>query len=306
MRSPGKVLVAAVLVLALGGSRAAHADAAPTPLARGLAELEASTYDAAEKSLSAIKGADEAMAKAGLAELAFVRGNYPEAERLAGQVGGSAAAKAKATLVRAKVLEATGRRGDGIRLLEAQKGAPGAEGRKIRLLLGELLLAKGKRNDAEPVLMTIIGDYNSGAITNTDAEGLALAGRAAHLLRVPKDANTLFNESERADKKRVDTLLARAELFLEKYDPGHAEEVLREALALSPKRPDLLVAMARVKLDQTDRLRRGREARDRGALREPEATGAFARARGARAARHGHRGGRQGRDKGLARRPRPT
>ena len=64
MRSPGKVLVAAVLVLALGGSRAARADSAPTPLARGLAELEASTYDAAEKSLSAIKGADEAMAKA--------------------------------------------------------------------------------------------------------------------------------------------------------------------------------------------------------------------------------------------------
>lgn len=276
MRSLGKVVVAAVLVFALGGSRAARADSAATPLARGLAELEASSYDAAEKSLAAIKGADEGMAKAGLAELAFVRGNYVEADKLAGQVGGPAAAKAKATLVRAKVLEATGRRGDGIRLLESNKGAPGAEGRQIRLLLGELLLAKGKRNEAEPVLMTIIGDYNSGAITATDAEGLALAGRAAHLLRVPKDANTLFNESERADKKRVDTLLARAELFLEKYDPGHAEEVLREALAVSPKRPDLLVAMARVKLDQTVDFDAAEKLVTEALSVNPKHTGAFA------------------------------
>jgi Tfp pilus assembly protein PilF len=249
MRSKVKTALAFALVLAASAPEAARAEAG-SPLKQALERVEASDYDAAEKSLLAIKGADESGAKLGLAEIAFQRGKYEDAEKLASQVNGSAQVKAGAVLLRARLLAATGKRADAIRLLEGQKSAPGQEGRKMRVLLGSLLQQKGKRADAEQVLLTVISDYNSNALQN-DAEGLGLAGRAAHLLRVPKDANTLFNEAERIDKKQVDTLLARAELFLEKYDPGHAEEVLREALALSPKRPDLLVAMARVKLDQT-------------------------------------------------------
>ena len=50
-------------------------------------------------------------------------------------------------------------------------------------LLGELLIASGKRGEASAPLMTLIEDYNDDKITATDAEGLALVGRAAHLLR---------------------------------------------------------------------------------------------------------------------------
>ena len=89
---------------------------------------------------------------------------------------------------------------------------------------------------------------NNGAIVNTDADGLAQVGRAAHLLRSPKDANQAFNESERANKHSLETLLWRAELFLDKYDPGHAGEVVKEALKLAPRDPLAHVAMARVKL----------------------------------------------------------
>ena len=99
-----------------------------------------------------------------------------------------------------------------------------------------------------------------------------MVGRAAHLLlRAPKDANKRFNESERADaEQRVETLLWRAELFLDKYDPGHAEEVAQRGAARSrPQRADALVMLARVKLEQTPRLRRRRQAREGGARGQP-------------------------------------
>jgi tetratricopeptide (TPR) repeat protein len=77
-----------------------------------------------------------------------------------------------------------------------------------------------------------------------------MVGRAMHLLRAMKDANKAYNESERAEQGRVETLLWRAQLFLEAYDTGHAEEVLREAMKIGRHKPDALLLLARVKLEQ--------------------------------------------------------
>jgi tetratricopeptide (TPR) repeat protein len=117
-------------------------------------------------------------------------------------------------------------------------------------LLGEILLEQGRRGDAEAPLMTLVEDYNADRIRKDDAKSLALVGRAAYLLRSPRDANDAFNEAERARKGDVQTLLYRAELFLEKYDPGHAEEVTREVLQQAPEQPQANVWMAHVKLAQ--------------------------------------------------------
>ncbi len=141
---------------------------------------------------------------------------------------------------------------EAIRQLEAvEPQAKDAVGRDIRILLGEYLIATGHRQDAETPLMKVVGAYNNGDIQDRDAAGLAQVGRAAYLLRSPKDANQAFNESERIDKKNVRMLLWRGELFLDKYDPGHAEEVVKEALTIEPKNAEALVLLARVKLDQT-------------------------------------------------------
>jgi len=98
--------------------------------------------------------------------------------------------------------------------------------------------------------MTVVNDYNEDRIRETDGVGLALAGRAAQLLRSPKDANQLYDAAERALPGNTQTLLFRAELFLEKYDPGHAEEVLNEVLSKAPAQPEALVRLASVKLAQ--------------------------------------------------------
>ncbi len=180
------------------------------------------------------------------------QGRYQEAERAAaGVAAASPSQRVAAAAVRAQALAAVGKLAEAIKVLEPHKDAPDASGRTVRLLLGEYRIATGHRKDGEEPLMKVIEEYNSGGVVNTDAEGLAQVGRAAYLLRSPKDANQAFNESERVDKHNLQTLLWRAEVFLDKYDPGHAEEVLNDALQIAPKRADALVLMARVKLDQT-------------------------------------------------------
>lgn len=190
----------------------------------------------------------------------------------------SADERVRSAILRAESAAAQGKKRDAIALVTAAKGAAGNDGRRARLLLGTWLIETGRRKDAEPHLLSVVEDYNNDAIADADAEGLALAARAAHLLRSPKDANTLFNKSERADKKRVETLLFHAELFVEKYDPGHAEEVLKEALAVAPKNADALVLLARVKLEQTLDFQAAARLTD-------EALGVNPRHKGARAVR---------------------
>lgn len=175
-------------------------------------------------------------------------GRYQEADAAAAAAKKGGAPAIEAAVIRAQALEATGRIDQAIELLREVEGDPQA--RRARLLLGEYLIATGRRRDARAPLMTLIEDYNSDAIGPSDPEGLTLVGRAAHLLRSARDANDAFNDAEKAGGNlRVDTLLWRAELFLDKYDPGHAGQVVQEAAKLAPDDPRVRVAIARVKLD---------------------------------------------------------
>src|SRR5438309_229171 len=70
--------------------------------------------------------------------------------------------------------------------------------RRARLLLGELLIRSGKRAEAKAPLMTLVQDYNDDKITASDPVGLSMVGRAAHLLRSPRDANEAYNAAEKA------------------------------------------------------------------------------------------------------------
>jgi tetratricopeptide (TPR) repeat protein len=225
------------------------AASASTPLATGLDALGTSDYARATQVLAGVRGADAPAAQIALARTLLATGKYDAAEDTAKRAGGTAADKLAAIAVRAEALFRVGKVAEALKLLEPSAGGTGAGGRRIRLLLGEYRIASGHRADADDPLMKIVEEYNDGTISNSDAEGLAIVARAAHLLRSPKDANTAFNESERV-AKRVETLRWRAELYLDKYDPGHADEVLREALAIAPHDPELLVASARVKLGE--------------------------------------------------------
>lgn len=251
----GAILLTGCGSRALTGSRPLpQKEAAPplTPdarLARGTTRLAESRYADAEADLSAaLAGSNAAAARLALSELAWMTGRYPEALQHARAAASAGADRQLVALAEARALRASGEVEGALAKLRAVP--VGGAAPECRLLLGELLLEIGKRAEAEPVLLTLIEDYNEDRVPETDGAGMARVGRAAHLLRSPKDANDAFDQAERAEPSRVRTLLYRAELYLEKYDPGHAEEVLTEALQLAPKHPQANMLLAEVRLAQ--------------------------------------------------------
>lgn len=219
-------------------------------------------------------GKDAARAALLLAEIELRTGKYAEAEKTAERAMKDAKLKPAAGALKAESLALRGKMDAAISTLRDLEQDP--EARRARLLLGEYLIMTGKRADARAPLMTLVEDYNNDTIKSTDPEGLSMVGRAAHLLRSARDANEAYNDAEKAGAKtRVDTLLSRAELFLDKYDPGHAGQVVKEAEALAPNDPRVRVMKARVMLDNAMDFD-GAEAELRRALEvNPSLSGAY-------------------------------
>ena len=242
--------LAALLVAAACAAPALASGEPPPSLSRAEALVAQGDYAGAEKIVLALQGGQErAAALLAKARIELLTGRYDDAAKTAK----AAAALGKEARIAAAPLraEALARRGKMAEAIAAAREVEREdEARRARLVLGELLIQSGKRGEARAPLMTIIDDYNDDKITAGDAEGLSLVGRAAHLLRSARDANDAFNAAEKVGgKQRVETLLWRAELFLDKYDPGHAGQVVKEALKLAPKDPLSRVAMARIKLE---------------------------------------------------------
>jgi tetratricopeptide (TPR) repeat protein len=235
------------------GSTAGKAPAtkgpAETPIARAERLLDTSEYRKAEAEFRALLGGSERLrATLGLAQTLLSMGRYDEAIDLARALPAQAGVGSRAAVIEAQALRRAGKLREAETRLRTAAADPSA--REARVLLGDVLIELGRRAEAEAPLRAVIDDYNEERIAATDGRSLSLVGRAAHLLRSPRDANDAFGEAEEAGSHDPRLLLWRAELFLEKYDPGHAEEVLSEVLERAPNEPDALVMMAEVKLAQ--------------------------------------------------------
>lgn len=235
-----------------GGKAAAppvHELSPAARLARANQRLELSAYKDAEADFRALANSSEsASARVGLGQVLVVTGRAQEAITTLSPLLADAKWAAPAALYTARALQALGR----VREAEATLRAVPQERSSfaLQLELGAVLLREGRRADAEPVLMTLVNAYNDDRITDSDGAGMVLVGRAAQLLRSPKDANDAYDAAERTLPGDTQLLLYRASLFLEKYDPGHAEEVLNEILGKAPAQPEALWLLARVKLAQ--------------------------------------------------------
>lgn len=211
------------------------------------ASYQASRYGEAEGAFRVLSAKGDPRARLGLSSVLLVTGRYADAAVVASDIAGAPASVAlELVRVRGEALRAQGKLEEAESTLAGAAGDPAA--RHVRLVYGTTLLEEGKLNDARPVLMTLVEEYNAEKIPKTDAAALAMVGRAAMLLGSPEDANDAFNEAERAGPADEDTLLWRADLFLDNYDSGHAEEVLNDLLARAPHHPEALVRMAEVKL----------------------------------------------------------
>lgn len=194
------------------------------------------------------KGRTAGRALLGLARAQLETGRYDEAAQTAARAGRQRDVRVAAETLRAEALIARGRLDDAERALAAL--VEEASAHRARVLLGRLLIRRGRNAEAQSVLMRLIQSYNDQTITDRDGEGLAYVGMAARALGSYQDANDAFRESARAAPDRVETQLEWAQLFLEKYDAGHAEECVRDALRVNPESPLAHTLMARIRLEQ--------------------------------------------------------
>jgi cellulose synthase operon protein C len=160
---------------------------------------------------------------------------------------------AEAKLWRGVALGEQGKFSAAIELLRTVPSAGNPTSMRARITLSDYLIQTGKRKEADVPLRAVIAEYQN--LSPGDGEGLLLVGRAARLLRKPKNANQALMEAERAAPKSVELLLERSSLFLEKYDPGHAEELARDALKVAPNHPEAKLLIARIKLEQSMRFK---------------------------------------------------
>ncbi|HEY8090995.1 MAG TPA: hypothetical protein VIF09_24200 [Polyangiaceae bacterium] len=232
-------------------------------LALGLASTSARAQPAASTLEQARQALDE--------------GRFADAERIAKQAAATGGPQRLAAVaLEARVLASQGKVDAAIGLLDPQKVATGAGGRRVRLELGELLIRAGRRHEAEPLLMEFANEYGNDSIGQSDAEGLAMVGRAMHLLRHAKDANQAFKESVRADAHRAETHLWWAALFQDYFDPGDAEAELKEVLKLSPRSATAMTMMARLELDDAFDFEAAEKHVAEALAVNPKDTGAFA------------------------------
>src|ERR1700722_10354801 len=94
------------------------------------------------------------------ARTSLAEGRYDEADRLARQAMG-AGNRGAAVALDARALASQGKMDAAIALLAANTALAGVDGRRVKVLLGELFIAVGRRADAEPILLTLVDDYNN-------------------------------------------------------------------------------------------------------------------------------------------------
>lgn len=249
------------------GSDRESAEAVPLPALPELADTPRATreaptiadLDAAEEALNAgfYEAVGEALGRLGQssrakllsARLAFETGDYDRAATLAEAASQDTSLRVAALTLRGEALLARGRLPEAERVLRGLADEPSAH--RARVMLGRALSRQGRIVEAEPVFMRLIEAYNDGTIGDRDADGLAYVAMAAMGLGSARDANDAFMESNRADPRRVETQLEWAQLFLSKYDPGHAEESVNAALEVNPEHPLARTLLARIKIEQS-------------------------------------------------------
>lgn len=184
-------------------------------------------------------------ARHGLLVAMVETGRYDEV--IAESQGLGAAAAAEIAVPYGDALRARGRLDEAERAYAA--GEQGSDRLAARLRAGELLLRRGRVDDALGVFDDFIDVYNGGRDRLTSEELAAVGGAVRHLGRrdpqLFRDALRAYDEAIAADTMNVDAHVALGELFLEKFNSGEAKPALERALGINPRHPRGLLAAAR-------------------------------------------------------------
>jgi tetratricopeptide (TPR) repeat protein len=223
----------------------------PDPLESAHTALSQGRYTEAEQDFERLRaGAERARALLGLAHVQLATGRYLAAEQTASQALKAGAQAVLAHTLRGEALYAVGKLDAAQRAFEQAATAPMAH--RARVLLGRLLLERGRRREAEPHLLAVVDAYNNEALPseppNQKAAGLSYVAMAARALGSMHDANDTFREAALADRSRAETQIEWASLFLDKDDKQNAMASVEEALQHNPHHPVAHALKARLEL----------------------------------------------------------
>lgn len=242
--------LATLLIVALAPSLALAQTPRCAEIATCRQALARGAYPVAEEGLTRLRrGRTRAEATLVLARVYLATGRYEEAADAVRPLSTRGAVRVEAATLLGEAEMRRGRLDEAQRALESVIGEGSAH--RARVMLGRLLLRRGRSAAAQVPLMALIQAYNDSTIGEQDAEGLAYVGMAAWMLESPQDANDAFRESAAVDPARVETQLEWAELFLSKYDVGHAEECVRQALSQNAESARAHALLARIVLEQS-------------------------------------------------------
>ncbi|HKP60235.1 MAG TPA: tetratricopeptide repeat protein [Polyangiales bacterium] len=230
-----RVLLAAVGCWLVCAS--AHAQTSRRLLAQG-------EYARAERELRAGSSAESQTL---LARLLIETGRYSEAAERAQQAAADASQRVAAGTLRGDALLAQGLLDEAERAYREISPEPLAF--RARAKLGALLIDRGRKAEALPLLEELLRAYEQRAATRPPALlGVALAAQRLGKFQL---ANQVYREAALLDRTRADTQLEWAQMFLEKYDQKHAAESVLEALEHNPNHALGHVLMARLQLMQS-------------------------------------------------------
>jgi len=237
------LFVVCVLSLALGVPTSMAAD-----LAAAQAAFDRGAYAVVEESLSGpdVEGGTEEARVVLLARTLSIQDRYDEAISLLQR-----ALKAESTHVDVRTelgrtLVRVGRYSEAIDVLDAAVEGEVGRDPEARYWRAAAFMRTGRSSRGAMEYRDFIREYNQRQVQ--DAAHLALVARACMALGLPADANDAFREALEADPTSIDTRLAWASLFLERYRPDEAASLLDEVLEVNPSHPLALAARARAEI----------------------------------------------------------
>lgn len=245
--NPLRMLIRGALLLGLLLPRSAAA----SPLGDAQQLLQSGQYAQAEKAFAALlKSASRGRAALGLARVQLETGRYAEAARTA---RGAAAGKEKADSL-TLVGEAQRLLGDLPQAETTLKQVTAASPKHYRALayLGLVYHEQGKAAEAKTVFDVFYDDYAAGKIKKTSATDLTYVAMACRYTDNFRDASDTLREAVQVDPKQVEAHLQWAEISLEKYEAGYAEQHFQDVLKVNPSHAGALIGLAQVKLEQAN------------------------------------------------------
>ena len=120
------------------------------------------------------------------------------------------------------------------------------------IMLGVTRREQGKAAEAKTTFFRMYDAFDANKIDSGSAEHLTYVAMACRYTDNFRDASDTFADAVKADPKYVEAWQQWAEISLEKYEAGHAEQHYLKVLKVNPRHVGALIGMARVKLTQSN------------------------------------------------------